>query len=177
MQVSLNPSEESSNHKLALAFDDAERAEDARRRLDASGATAMANTRLLTPQSATIGRKVLPESGRIWKTWLKSHAVFGLAGALVGVSVYLGLAWQGVRFVDSSPLLSAFASIHVCTMLGLLLGGLFALRPDQALFVHRVRDALQQGRSVLIVHAESKEQQRRARLALADRATQVFASA
>jgi hypothetical protein len=53
-------------------------------------------------------------------------------------------------------------------MLGLLVGGLFTLRPDQSPYLYTARDALRAGQSVLLVHARTGDELRAARQILED---------
>ena len=47
-------------------------------------------------------------------------------------------------------------------MLGLMLGGLVALRPDQDAYIVSVREALREGRCAVVVHAFDAAQKARA---------------
>ena len=55
-------------------------------------------------------------------------------------------------------LLVAFGAVA-----GLMFGGLVTLRPDHDPFINRVREALGEGRSAVVVHAFSREQNAQAR--------------
>jgi hypothetical protein len=154
----MSPSGEGSNHKLAAVFHDPSQARRAERMLDRSAQLGETELDILGPDTRRPGRRLLPESGGIWRTGLKAHAVLGAAGAMTGMLAFLSLYLSGVQVVTDNPLLSGLVLLHVPTMMGLLLGGLFTLRPDQSAYLYAARDALRSGKAVLLVHARTKAQ-------------------
>jgi len=152
------PTGEESNHKAAAVFDDLAQAEQAERTLSESMSIEPHQIDLLVPDTRNQGKRLLPETKGIWRTWLRAHAVFGVAGALIGMLAFLVLYAADVAVITDNPLLAGLLFLHVPTMMGLLAGGLFTLRPDQAAYLYTARDALKEGKHVLLVHAKSSDQ-------------------
>lgn len=163
MTKTLSPTGESSSHKMAAVFDDADQARLAQKQLGESIDLNQEQTDILEPGSRGKARRLLPESEGIWRTWLKAHAVFGAAGALIGMTAFLTLLLADVGVVSDNPVLAGLVFLHVPTLMGLLVGGLFSLRPDQSPYLYAARDALRSGKAVLVVHAESHDQLNSAR--------------
>jgi len=149
---------ESSDHKLAAIFHNPTDASMARGELEKCLPLDTRRCEVLTPSSAGISRQLLPESRGIWHTILRSHVLMGLAGALAGVTACFGLLAAGLPIVANNPWFAAFAFIHVTTLIGLMVGGLLSLRPDQIPYIRAAREALSSGRSVLILHARSADE-------------------
>ncbi len=155
MTVTIDPTGEQSNHKLAAVFSDANESIEASRRLAAGTSLNLDQIDVLDPASDQQHRRLLPESRGIWQTVLRSHLLLGLFGAVLGLGLFAILFFGGVPFVADNPLLSVLVFVHVFTLFGLMVGGLVSLRPDQVPYVRAARKALKSGQSVLLVHAES----------------------
>jgi len=158
MKSQLSPTGEDSNHKSAAVFDTIEEAEKAQAALLTSSSLDPQQIDVLSPDSENQGRRLLPESQGIWRTWLRAHAVFGVIGAIIGMLSFAVLYAAGVTVITDNPLLAGIMFFHVPTMMGLLIGGLFTIRPDQASYLYTARDALKAGKFVIVVHAHSPEQ-------------------
>jgi len=158
MRHHLSPTGEQSNHKAAAVFDDLAQAERAERALGESTSLEPRQIDLLVPDTRNRGKRLLPESKGIWRTWLRAHAIFGAAGAIIGMLAFVVLYAADVAVITDNPLLAGILFLHVPTMMGLLAGGLFTLRPDQTAYLYGARDALKAGKHVLVVHARSAEQ-------------------
>lgn len=166
MKQHFDPTGEGSNYKMVAVFDRRGAAEDAMRTVVDGTPLQPTQLDLLGPDSDHKNRKLLPESRGIWRTLVRAHAGFGLLGALSGVALFLLLNRFGVPFVSQNPTAALLLAIHVFTMLGLMAGGLFTLRPDQLPYIRLAREALEQGRSVLVVHAGSSDELQNARTIL-----------
>lgn len=149
---------EVSNHKLAAEFPDARAARAAADALCRDTGLAKAQVKVVTPGSADVAIRLEPEGGGIWRTILRAHLRLGLAGAALALVAFALLYLSGVPFVVQSPVAAALALLFFGTVAGLLLGGLVSLRPDHDRYVHATRDAMQAGRSTVVVHALSAEQ-------------------
>ena len=99
---------------------------------------------------------------------LKTHAALGTAGFLAGLLIFWTLWRSGLPLIVSSPMAAAGAIVFLTTMGGLMLGGLATLRPDHDLYILKVLEACQAGRSAAVVHARTAEERDAARAALED---------
>lgn len=167
MDNPLDPTGETSNHKLAAVFEDHDGAERARSALVDETVLEAEQVDVLDPGSERANRALLPESHGIWRTLVRSHVVLGIAGAVAGVALFALLDAAGATFVSDNPLAALGAFVLVLTLFGLMLGGLVTLRPDQVPYIRVAREALQAGRSVLVVHARSERELGDARSLLA----------
>jgi hypothetical protein len=168
MNDAIKPSGEISNHKMVAVFESEAQAHQAEAALTQATAFAAEQLDVVDPTTRKRGRRLLPESRGIWRTWLRAHAVFGAAGGMIGMIAFLALFLADVGVVSNNPLLAGLVFLHVPTMLGLLVGGLFTLRPDQSPYLYTARDALRAGQSVLLVHARTGDELRAARQILED---------
>ncbi|MEO5660792.1 MAG: hypothetical protein ABIQ90_13500 [Polaromonas sp.] len=138
--------------------------------------------RVLSPQDATLshrelfGRSMEPEQHGIARTLIITHGVTGLAGAVVGLLLFIGLYLSGQPMVASSPLLAFIAIIGFAITFGLLLGGLMAIRPDHIWLITAVRSALQEDRWAVVVHPLDAAQTDAASESLRDSGAQVLKS-
>lgn len=107
---------------------------------------------LVDPQEKDYAKKLEPEPQGIARTAMRAHIMLGLAGFVAGILVWSGLYAADLPAILSSPGLSAMAVIFLCTIAGLLLGGLVTSRPDHQVVIHRVRKAAEEGHWSLIVH-------------------------
>ena len=154
----IDPTGERSNHKLAAVFETESGIERARKKLLDETSFGVNQIDVLAPESEDANRRMLPESHGIWQTVLRSHLVLGAIGAALGLALFVILFTAGVPFVADNPLLSGLVFFHVFTLFGLMSGGLISLRPDQVPYVRAARSALNDGQSVLLVHAESRDE-------------------
>lgn len=157
MNDAISPSGEVSNHKMVAVFDSPAEARQAEAALTQASTFESGQLDVVDPDSRKLGRRLLPESRGIWRTWLKAHAVFGAAGAVIGMGAFLALYLADIGVVSNNPILAGFVFLHVPTLMGLLIGGLFTLRPDQAPYLHTARDALRSGQSILLVHGRTSD--------------------
>lgn len=158
MKDVISPSGEVSNHKMVAVFDSTAQAQQAATALREATAFGPDQLDVVDPTTGNRNRRLWPESRGIWRTWLKAHAVFGAAGAVIGLVAFLTLYLVDFRVVSNNPVLAGIVFLHVPTLMGLLVGGLFTLRPDQAPYLYTARDALDNGKSILLVHARTSEE-------------------
>jgi len=113
---------------------------------------------LLSPSDARqrrqdfLSRSFEPESRGIWQTIIRTHLLAGAIGATVGLCFWGVLRAQGQSMVSSSPLLSLIFVLFLTTALGLMAGGLIALRPDHSSVFHELRNALRRGAYAVVAH-------------------------
>lgn len=114
--------------------------------------------RLLGPQDAKVshrdffGRSMEPEQRGIFKTMLRTHAITGLTGAVIGLLLYAWLYSIGQQMVVSSPVVAFIVFLNFGTVFGLIVGGFIALRPDHVKLITSVRSALSNNRWALVLH-------------------------
>lgn len=145
----LSPFGERSLTLVAGVFDDEQSAEQAAASLRQAPGL---HTTVLHPGDRRIGRKLEPEQHGIWRTLLRSHALFMPAGALLGVAVALAMAAAGIRAVADSPYFAMGFLAMMGAFFGGLVAGLLTLRPDHAVVIRKVRAALARGAHAVVVH-------------------------
>jgi len=116
---------------------------------------------IVRPDDPNIAIKVEPEVKGVARSLAKTHAMFGFVGLLAGLVLAALLVEVGPPLTQSSPVMTFIAACFVCTALGLLLAGAIALRPDHDPFIEKTRKANKAGRWTVIVHCESREQQKK----------------
>lgn len=125
---------------------------------------ASSQVRLLSPDDAKVshrdffGRSLEPEQRGIFKTIFKTHAITGLAGAVIGLLLFAWFYNSGEPMVTSSPLLAFLATVGFSTTFGLLLGGLLTMRPDHIKLITSVRSALANDHWALVLHPVNEAQ-------------------
>ncbi|WP_157272025.1 hypothetical protein [Azohydromonas aeria] len=149
MTSRLSPFGEHSLTLVAAVFDDPDEAEQvaATLRHDAG-----LHTAVIHPGDDRATRKLEPEQRGIWRTLLRSHALFIPAGALVGVVVALGLIFAGWPAALESPFFAMLFLAMMGAFFGGMLAGLLTLRPDHGVVIRRVRTALARGGHAVVVH-------------------------
>ena len=106
---------EKSPSKVAGLFGQREEAERAARELTGMVGLRTTQLRVLGPDDATLAhnelfaRAVEPESRGIFRTILRTHAVTGVVGAVVGVLLFAWAYFSGQAMVVASPLLAFIA--------------------------------------------------------------------
>lgn len=154
--------DELSNHKVVASFASDQAALQAQRELSGRFALGDAQVLLITPGEPFPGRRLEPESRGIARTLVVSHLRLGLLGGIAGLVVFGVLHALGVPFIVQSPVASALVLLGFGLVAGMMVGGLVSLRPDHDRYIHAARDAMQEGRASLVVHAFSREQQQQA---------------
>ena len=124
------------------------------------------HTTVLHPGDEQAVRKLEPEQRGIWRTLLRSHALFMPAGALLGLVVAWLLVAAGWPAAADSPFFTMLFLGLMGTFFGGMLAGLLTLRPDHAVVIRRVRTALARGRHAVVVHPMNEMRARAAMSAL-----------
>lgn len=117
-----------------------------------------AQVQVVTPADQYPGRKLEPEGRGIFRTILVAHYRLGLAGLVFGALLFAVLTMLQLPAVVQSPWFAAGMMIGYGGVAGLMLGGLVSLRPDHDPYLLKVRGALKDGRSAVVVHAYSSDQ-------------------
>ena len=145
---------EESITKVVGVYSDRASALTARERL---AAMKMA-TVLLQPSDARwrardfLSRSFEPESRGIWHSLIRTHLLAGMIGLALGLCIWGVLNAQGVSMVTSSPMLSLMFIAFFAAMMGLMVGGLLALRPDHSVVFEELRSALRDGSYAVVAH-------------------------
>lgn len=144
---------ERSDHKLAAVFDNEANASRAAEAVRSDTGLDQASVRVLVPGGAEPGPALEPESHGIWRTLVRSHVWLGVLGTVAGALLFAVLMAMDVAFVVDNVGWAFGLMVVLCGIAGLLLGGLVTLRPDHVPFILEARRALDEGKSVVIVHA------------------------
>ncbi|GAB1596209.1 hypothetical protein [Lysobacter claricitrinus] len=113
------------------------------------------NVRTVDASTRHPGRALEPESRGIFQVMLRAHAALAAGGFVAGLLLYWLLYRNGVGFVVNAPIAAAGAIVFLCTMGGLMLGGLATLRPDHDAYVMSVLEACRDGRAAVVIHGRS----------------------
>ncbi|MGY0635186.1 hypothetical protein [Luteimonas sp. A478] len=149
---------EVSDSKVAAIFDSESNARGCARRLRKALRLRPSQVQVITRHDLHPGRKMEPEGRGILRTIITAHAKLGVAGLVLGALVFALLYATGLELVTSSPGFAAALIIGYGGVFGLMAGGLVSLRPDHDPYIQKVRDALAEGRSAVVVHAFNAEQ-------------------
>jgi hypothetical protein len=146
--------------KVAGLFNDRVRAERAAAALIQFDGFASRQVALLGPTDspgfdAPTSAKLEPEQGGIWRTLIRAHIATGSIGVAAALLVYAALVVARAPAIVSSPVISLIAILFVGVVLGLMLGGLIALRPDHYLVNGAVRRAIKRHGWVVVAHPVS----------------------
>lgn len=159
---------EVSNSKVAAVFASEATARHVAAHVRNSLQLSDAQVQVITPSERRPGRKLEPESHGIFRTMIRAHVRLGVLGAVAGAAAFAVLWAMGWPWIVNSAVLAAAVFVAFGAVGGLMLGGLLTLRPDHDLYINKVRDALGEGRSAVVVHAFSREQKAQAEVLLKD---------
>lgn len=157
---------EASDSKVAAIFDSERSARRIAQALRKTLRLRQSQVQVITPEDRHPGRKMEPEDSGIFRTLVLAHVRMGLVGAAAGVLLFALLYFGGLDLVTASPGFASALIIGYGAVFGLMVGGLVTLRPDHDPYIHKVRDALAEGRSAVVVHAFDAEQRKAAKEAL-----------
>lgn len=160
------------NSKVAAIFSNEAVARKVAQRLRESLGLERSQVRVITPGDRHPGAKMQPEDRGISRTIAMAHIWLALAGAAVGLLVFGVLYAVGIPAVTSSAIASGTVLVAFGAVAGLLLGGLFSLRPDQDAYIMKVYQALQAGSSAVVVQTRSADERDRVDEALQARGAQ-----
>ncbi|HKK02631.1 MAG TPA: hypothetical protein VKA17_01785 [Gammaproteobacteria bacterium] len=150
------------NHEVAAVFGAGEPAEKAAREVREALELRAVQVEVLHPGDKALGRSLEPESRGIFETLVRAHFWLGVAGAMAGFLLYLLLSFTGLPMVTNSPVIAGVVMVGFGAVIGLMLGGLVTLRPDHDPYIFRVRAAVRDGQSAVLVHGASLEQRKAA---------------
>ena len=157
---------EVSDSKVAAIFDSERNARRIAHLLRRSLRLKQSQVQVISRHDRHPGRKMEPEDRGIFRTMLVAHAKLGLVGLGVGALLFGLLYLSGLELITASPGFAAVVIISYGGVFGLMAGGLVTLRPDHDPYIHKVRDALAEGRCAVVVHAFDSEQRKAAKEAL-----------
>jgi hypothetical protein len=155
-------SAELSSSKVAAIFPDPASARRIAETLREALQLGEAQVQVITPADPRPGRKLEPESRGILRTMVRAHVRLALLGAVGGALLFAVLWARGTPFIVNSAAMAAVTLVGFGALAGLFLGGLFTLRPDHDPYITKVYAALEEGRSAVVVHSFSREQNARA---------------
>ena len=167
---------EVSNSKLAAVFESGAAAREAAAALLSEGGLQPTQVKVVAPGEPDANIKLEPEGRNIWRTVGIAHVKLGIAGAVAGVLLFVVMMGMGVPFVTRSPVAAFLVALFFCTVAGLLWAGFVAIRPDHDRYIHATHDAMAAGRTTVVVHALSHEEQARARELLSARGGEITAT-
>ncbi|MCD9033064.1 hypothetical protein LDO32_15145 [Luteimonas sp. Y-2-2-4F] len=167
---------ETSDSKVAAVFDSESTARAVATEVQSALGFQASQVQVVTPHDRNPGRKLEPEGRGIFRTILIAHYKLGIAGLVLGALVFAALWGLGIEAVRSSPWLAGALIVGYGGVFGLMAGGLVSLRPDHDPYLLKVRGALKEGRSAVVVHAFSTEERDRAQEALAARGGETIAT-
>jgi hypothetical protein len=113
---------------------------------------------LIGPQEHDQDIHLQPETIRVRKSLVREHVVWGSIGLGLGLGIGLLLVATGYPLFNTSPVYTTLVSALGGLTLGLLFGGMLALRPDQGLWAADVKDELKKGMWIVLVHARNGNQ-------------------
>jgi len=144
--------------KVAAIYPDEAQANAMADRLRTQGDLNATQVWVVAPGDDAFARKLEPEPAGVFRTGVRSHLVFGVAGLLVGLLIWAVLRAMEVRMIVTTPVLSLVAFLFVAGSAGGLLAGLLTIRPDHQLVIQRVRTACTSGEWSLVVHPRSPKE-------------------
>ncbi|MFI9654635.1 hypothetical protein ABGV17_07880 [Guyparkeria sp. GHLCS8-2] len=149
-------------HVVSAVFHDAGRARDAANALAAKAGFDSDQIVLVRPHDRELSSKVERESGAIFSTILRSHAVLGIVGAVAGLILAGVLVGAGFDWATTTPgwVFGVFAVVGGA--IGMLGGGLVSIRPDHERVITDTEDASEHGKWTVVVHARDEDEKRRA---------------
>jgi hypothetical protein len=147
--TTMSPFGEHSLTVVAASFADRESAEKAASNLRlASPAThgEVGSVTVVPPGDPAMDRTLEPEDHGIWRTLLRSHLLFGIAGAAAGAAVAamaVALQWPAATL---SPMYTTLFAVMLGGFFGMLVAGLLTLRPDHGTVIRKVHEFSRRGR-------------------------------
>ena len=160
---------------VAALFGQARDAQDAAEQVVRDARLPTTQVKSSSPDDPAAEQKLEPPEMGIRHTLLRSHAVLGIVGLVIGLLIAWLLISQAA-FAASSPdhTLGVFGGLGL--LLGLMTGGLVTRRPDRGVLDVQVEQAVQDGQWAVVVHPIDRGQGERARDALEHSGGKVFHS-
>lgn len=163
MKMTMHVSGEALDHKLAARCGTATEAEKVADDLSTATSLGRGQVRIIHPSDDHMGSKLEPEDQGIVHTAIRSHLWLGLAGVAGGLLLFSVLAAAGLPFVARNLVWAGGLFAVFGGVAGLLLGGVYTLRPDHTVYVARSASALDKGYYVVTIHARDQAQMNEAR--------------
>lgn len=158
MKTTMHLSGEVADHKLAAECTTESEAEKVVEDLCRSTSLSRDQVRIIRPDEPHPGTRLEPEDQGIWRTAIRSHLWLGLIGMVGGLVLFLILLASGIPFIAQNPTWAGPIFVVFGGVAGMMLGGLFTIRPDHTLYTQKARSALRKGQYVVAVHARGREQ-------------------
>ncbi len=149
-------------HMVSAVFPDAGRARDAASALATKGGFSSEQIDVVDPNDPLLASKVETESGAIFSTILRSHAVLAIIGALLGLILAALLIGAGFDFARTRPGWVYGILAVIGAVIGMLAAGLVSIRPDHELVIVEARDASEHDEWTVVVHARNEDEKHRA---------------
>lgn len=112
---------------------------------------------VLSPDLEDDENKLEPESNEIRNRFIRNALIGGVAGAFVGVIIYLILKSINPDFFIDNPALADITGLSVIgSFIGAIIGVLFGAKIKEDAFLGTLQDTLKQGKWGVMVHAEDK---------------------
>lgn len=158
MKTSMHVSGETLDHKLAAECGTATEAEKVADDLCNLTSLSRGQIQIIHPGDEHQGSKLEPEDQGILQTAIRAHIWLGLAGAAGGLLLFSVLAAAGLPFVVHNLVWAGALFAVFGAVVGLLLGGVYTLRPDHTAYVSRSASALRKGQYMVTIHARDRDQ-------------------
>ncbi|WP_328185772.1 hypothetical protein [Marinobacter sp. OP 3.4] len=158
MKMTMHVSGETLDHKLAARCGTATEAEKIADDLCTATSLGQGQVRIIHPTDDHKGSKLEPEDQGIMHTAIRSHIWLGLAGIAGGLLLFSVLAAAGLPFVAQNLIWAGALFAVFGGVAGLLLGGVYTLRPDHIAYVSRSASALDKGYYMVTIHARDRAQ-------------------
>lgn len=149
-------------HKVSAVFHDARRARDAANALATKGGLSAEQVDVVDPHDPHLARKVEKESGAIFSTILRAHAVLAVVGAVAGLILAAVLLGAGLDWAQTRPGWVYGILAVVGGAIGMLVAGLVSIRPDHEPVITDTEEASEHGEWTVVAHARDEDEKRRA---------------
>ena len=158
-------------NKTAAVYHDGATAEAAAMALEAAGLENVSVLRL-APGDSTVDQAIEPETGATRNTVTRDTMTGGAAGTAAGAAAAGTLAVTAPALLVRAPVVAPLIILGYGAAIGATAGAVRGLRLRETVLAGLVRDALDAGYYVIIVHAANDEAQRRAQAVIDDTVTE-----
>lgn len=157
------------SYKVSAVFNDRNAAESTLDRINTEYPNDVAAF-LVTPEKGDVDGKLEPETGAVKRELLASIFRGALIGLIAGVIAVAYLAWAGISYVLASPMLSLGWLVFYAAVSGGAIGGIRGLRVSDGAHFSGLKDALSNGRIIIVAHAQDKAKASKLKSYLSQRA-------
>jgi len=148
-------------HKLAGVYPDQEKARAARDELLDTGLPRK-QLRLIAAGDPNTDEKIDPESTATRDEMVKDTSVGAGAGTVAGAASAAGAEFLLPSLFISAPVVGGLIALGYGAALGGVAGAIYGMRMQEGMFASIVKDAVDDGNHVLVVHAHSEEEKEKA---------------